>query len=547
MSFQKFKDFSDFLRRRNSLVITNAQNEALHLAVVGWSNLDLFAEILKSQFALNHVSANVIKSGYNSFVLSGHNPEFTVLNFQPLYQIQNSETEIENELQLREQIIQEFRKKGSRLVVIAESAGPTFLDLNLDLEIQQTRERWNHRLEEICSPSEILDLQGLIQTVGSDSFFDFRSWYESKMYFSSQAQIQMAAEVFRLHQNQKRQLTKVLALDLDQTLWHGILAESELSEIRIGGHDPVGEFFYDFQMLLRKLKDLGILLTLVTKNDEDQVRDALQKLPMPLKENDFVGIWAGWNPKHQSLLDMSQKLGLALDQILFIDDDLFEISEAQAHLPDLQTLHLDVDLEKRSGQLLDALNWHKGSVTAEDSLRTQSYQRIMKASSGDLADLSSQVELREFQKQDLGRIHQLFQKTNQFNQRTQRRTLDEISQILDSNQGLRGFSYTVSDRFGDLGLVGAVITKMEDEILWIEDWVMSCRSLNRQISETVITRLKELFPEAREVHLKARKTPRNHPFFDSLSKLNFTEYPSMTPNPDEFLFRTSFRDAHVNI
>jgi FkbH-like protein len=549
MRFQKFNDFSDFLRRRQQLPKPSS-SEVFQIALMGWSNLQILADVLQAQGRLNDTNVDVHMAEFNSFEseilqtdssFQKFTADLTVIFFQPLASlIQTSSSgspfDIQAEVSKRRLILERARKISRIVFFFDEAGGPDFLCWNSHPDFKQARQHLNNEMhrqqDEACFT---LPLSEMTEQLGLPECFDFRSWYETKMYFSSDACVEIAARIFQQFQNLHRPLTKVLALDLDQTLWGGILSEDGISGVRIGGHDPIGEFYFDFQQQLRFFKQCGILLALVTKNDESQVHRAFEKLPTPLKIEDFVGIWANWEPKYKSLQEISDKLGLSLDQILFMDDDAFEIAEAQSHLPSLQTLHLSANLERRPAQVREALrwDWHQ-QTTVADLNRTQSYrslleQRRLSQTWTDhdqfLESLQIQIQFQDFQEQDLGRIHQLFQKTNQFNQRTERRTRSELEEIAKGPHPLTGFSYSVQDRFSDLGLVGALLVRRQDDALWIEDWVMSCRSLNRRIESRVLKLLQERYPQVRTVHLQARPTERNQLFFKSLQDLRFLENP----------------------
>lgn len=513
---------------------------------MGWSNLQILANVLQAQGRLNEIETELHLAPFNGFeseILQSHSQfadfaaDLTVIFFQPLFSLVSGSLRevplnVEAEISNRQVILEQARKNSRAVLFFEDAIGPDFLSWNLLPEIQQARKHLNAEMRRRNDARHILPLSQLIAQTGATQFFDFRGWYESKMYFSSDACVEIADQIFQQFQKFDRPFTKVLALDLDQTLWGGILSEDGLSGLRIGGHDPVGEFYFDFQQQLRFFKESGMLLALVTKNDRAQVQEALQKLPTPLKSEDFVGIWASWEPKHKSLKDISEKLGLSVDQILFIDDDAYEITEAQSHLPKLQVLHLSTNLAHRPSQVRQAVCWDWQNQTQADHHRTDSYRALLEQQTLSqtfrthdefLDSLQIQIHFQSFQDENLGRIYQLFQKTNQFNQRTERRTHSEIADIAKGQHRLTGFSYSVQDRLSDLGLVGAILVHLQEDILCIEDWVMSCRSLNRKIESRVLKLLQNQYPQARTIHLLARSTERNDLFFKSLLDLRFLE------------------------
>lgn len=533
MTSLKLKDFSDFLLARQKLRWNPLPKQTpLRISLLGWSQLELFAQVIETVFASNGVAVQMQTAPYNSWeseILQHQSAlktaDLCIFFLQPLATLPSA-VDLDQEQVRRKNLLEKWSQSSS-------SQNYLFEDLSVPAWWPQAAlSRKMPLTPEVPAGFQILPLQHLANQKGQENFFDSRSWYESKTYFHADALVDIAQEIFLQWKNPL--LTKVLAIDLDQTLWGGVLSEDGVSGLKIGGHDPTGEFYNDFQTYLKDLKTQGIVLALVSKNDLVAVQEAFADLDMPLKISDFVSIKASWNQKHLAIYELSQELNISLDQILFIDDDAYEIQEAVHFLPDLQTVHLSSNLTRRIPQVRERIRWDFGNQTQEDLTRTQKYlenqnrdQSLTGFSSFEdfLKDLNIRVSLKHFAEPDLLRIHQLFQKTNQFNQKTQRLNMETLSEILKGNSKIQGFSYQVQDRFGDLGIVGAILVETQGRQLKIHDWVMSCRALNRNVENQVLKSLLEIFPQIQKIELEMIPTEKNLVFKNVIHQLSFVAGP----------------------
>ena len=311
---------------------------------------------------------------------------------------------------------------------------------------------------------------------------DFKSWWEKKM--DSLAM--------------KRR--KCLVLDLDGTLWGGVLGEDGMDGIRIGGDYP-GKAFHYFQEALKALASTGVILTICSKNNEADVMEALEKNPfMPLRKDDFAAWRINWNDKATGISEIAGELNIGLDSMVFVDDNPAERELIRQALPMVavpefpeQPYGLPALFEE-----LVSTYFKVYSLTEEDRHKTEQYKanaarKQAQAAFDDfdkyIESLQIKLEVNEADAFNIPRIAQMTQKTNQFNLTTKRYTETDIRSMLE--RGCRIFALSVSDRFGDSGISGCAIVEEAE----IDTLLLSCRVLGKRIEyefvKEVLTRLKE--------------------------------------------------------
>lgn len=320
---------------------------------------------------------------------------------------------------------------------------------------------------------------------------------------------------------------KVLVLDCDNTLWHGVVGEDGVDGI------TVPPAFVCIQKFALRLQSQGVLLCLASKNSEQDVLNVLEQRPdMLLKVDHIVAHRINWSPKPQNIIELAQSLSLGLDSFVFIDDNPVECELMQAELPQVLTLLLPPEDQIES--FLDHLwAFDKLTVTDEDRRRTNLYKEdaarkeIEKSSTNIIdfvASLKVKVDISAPSDADWPRLAQLTQRTNQFNFTTVRRTESELRTLVGNlpDQAGRVLRVNVSDRFGDYGLVGLVICVETDRELLVDTFLLSCRVLGRGVEHTILRHLGEI-AKARNLNpvcLPFAKTARNEPasaFADSVA------------------------------
>jgi FkbH-like protein len=347
----------------------------------------------------------------------------------------------------------------------------------------------------------ICDLEFLSHRHGGTSARDERAWFESKQPCSPSLLVELAREVSQIIGALRRPPKKVLALDLDNTLWGGVVADDGLEGIELGDTSPRGEAFKAFQKYIRSLKQRGVLLAVCSKNDHEKAAEVFEKHPeMILRMDDLVSFKANWDPKSDNLRQMASELNLGLDSFVFVDDNPAEIEIVRQFTPEVATILLGPDSSMYAAQLQDCRMFEPRNITAEDGERTGQYRSEAQRSElmGKAADMDSYLEslamegaISEFTPADVPRLAQLINKSNQFNLTTKRRTEADVLEVTNDPDCI-GFSMRLKDRFGDHGLISIVIGRKSGRTLAIDTWVMSCRVLKRQVEDEVLKEVARL-------------------------------------------------------
>jgi FkbH-like protein len=347
----------------------------------------------------------------------------------------------------------------------------------------------------------ICDLEFLAARIGGVQAADPRGWFETKQPGSPALLVELAREAAHLIASLKRAPKKVLVLDLDNTLWGGVVADDGLEGIELGDTSPRGEAFKAFQKYIVSLKQRGVLLAVCSKNDFNKAAEPFEKHPeMILRMTDLVSFKANWEPKSENIRQMASELNLGLDSFVFVDDNPAEIDIVRQFAPEVTTLLLGPDPSEYVTQLQDCRLFEPSGITAEDQERTSQYRaeaerKSLEAAVTDmdsyLSSLAMEATFSEFTMVDAPRLSQLINKSNQFNLTTRRRSEAEVLAVMN-DPGFAGYSMRLKDRFGDHGLISIVIGQKVDGAMKIDTWLMSCRVLKRQVEEEVLNELARL-------------------------------------------------------
>lgn len=344
----------------------------------------------------------------------------------------------------------------------------------------------------------VCDMEFLAGRRGALVAEDARGWFESKQPCSPSLMVDVCRELAHLIRGLRTPPKKVLVLDLDNTLWGGVVADDGLEGIEIGDTSPRGEAFKAFQKYIASLKQRGVLLAVCSKNDHARAIEPFEKHPeMVLRVEDFVSFKANWEPKSDNLRRMAEELNLGIDSFVFVDDNPAEVEIVRQFAPQVVTVLLGSDPADYVAQLQDCRLFEPRSITGEDAARTDQYRaesvrQSMLSSAADmdayLASLEMEAQVSVFTAVDVPRLSQLINKSNQFNLTTRRRTEAEVQALIDKPEYVC-FSVRLKDKFGDHGLISIAIGHVRGEEMEIDTWLMSCRVLKRQVEETVLNEL----------------------------------------------------------
>lgn len=394
----------------------------------------------------------------------------------------------------------------------------------------------NYLLMQGCQEAKnayLVDLDALQSRLGQGQFFDARLYYIAKMPIRMEALPEAAKCVVDMIQAIRGSVKKCVVLDLDNTLWGGVIGDDGLSGIQIG-ELGTGHAFSDFQEWLKQLKNRGILLTVCSKNEEATAKEPFEKHPeMVLRPEDFSMFVANWENKAANIRRIQQTLNIGMDSMVFLDDNPFERNLVQGLIPEITVPALPEDpalyLEYLRGlDLFETASYSAEDVHRTDQYRTQANRTVFESSfqSYDdyLANLQMKATVAPFDKFHYPRIAQLTQRSNQFNLRTVRYTEAEVEALAKDDSHI-GLYFTLKDRFGDYGLISVVVLdKQPGDVLFISEWLMSCRVLKRGMEEFIADKILSLAAEQgfRKVIGEYLATPKNAMVKDLYARMGFT-------------------------
>jgi len=371
------------------------------------------------------------------------------------------------------------------------------LDARLDGSQRRRIERFNLALNDLVSEFSgvLVDIDGLVRTVGYETWSDPKQWHMAKLPFSQELTPLYADYVTRLIGALNGMSRKCLVLDLDNTLWGGVVGDDGVHGLILGQGDALGEAFIAMQQTAKMLRQRGIILAICSKNTESVARAAFREHPdMVLQEDDISVFQANWQDKASNLEAIAKTLNISTDSLVFVDDNPAEREQVRQALPEVAVPELTDDPSDYPGLLLSGGYFESVNFTDDDRQRAGHYQAnsaraLLAESSRDLGEYLSSLEMvirfSPFDETGRSRISQLTNRSNQFNLTTRRY---DDSAIAAFEKCLDAFTLQIrlSDRFGDNGMIAVVICTTSGTDWEIDTWLMSCRVLNRRVEEAVL-------------------------------------------------------------
>ncbi len=353
-------------------------------------------------------------------------------------------------------------------------------------------ERVNLRLAELADADQIdlLALDRVLLRDGLDAWHDPVYWHRAKQEIAPPAAAAYGDMAARLIAAQQGWSAKCLVLDLDNTLWGGVIGDDGLEGIRLGQGSALGESYVEFQTFVRDLGRRGVILAVCSKNEPAQARLPFERHPdMVLKPDDIACFVANWGDKAANLRSIAEQLNIGIDSLVFVDDNPFERNLVRRELPVVRVPELPEDPAFYSRCIADAGYFEALRLAPEDFERGPQYRaNLVREQARDshtdlqgyLASLEMTLLWQPFDEVGLQRIVQLINKTNQFNLTTRRYTQSEVLAIM-RQPGAMTLQLRLVDKFGDNGVIGVVIGGREGDAIVLDAWLMSCRVLGRQV------------------------------------------------------------------
>lgn len=375
----------------------------------------------------------------------------------------------------------------------------------------------------------LLDLADTIAEIGRKRFYSNKMWYISNMPYSREGLNAVVMEIDRVLSAAFNTRKKIIALDLDNTLWGGVVGEDGIEGIELSRHKE-GQRYYDFQRQLFEMKNRGILLAINSKNNFDDAEAVIRgHSAMLLRDNDFVSRKINWENKAVNLRAMESELNLTEGSFIFIDDNPMEREIAKGECPEMLIPDFPVD----TTQLLEFAEniWFDHCrplcILSEDLKKTQMYQNEAKRKqemnesinlNDYLAKLEMVVDIHKMRSEELERVTQLINKTNQFNVTTKRYTRAEVEELVKNSNNVIYVVY-YSDKYDDSGLISVIVLMNSEYEVRIDTFIMSCRVMGRKLEDIIINEL--AFKYRKKIIGEFHQTDKNTPVKNLYDRLGF--------------------------
>lgn len=503
------------------------EKEVIRLAVIGSSTLEPVAACLDVKSRLLGLHAATFVGGFNTFrqealnpssELYTHKPNLVVLAVDALSLLdqlflasfprmsekdrKSSAKEIVKEVV---NVAKTLQDKSSAIILVNNFIVPTFSPLGIvDSKQKVGLKDFFHiantqLVDELRGEDRIhvVDLDAIASDFGKVKIINWNTWYRGSVPFSEDFNPILADEYLRYVRAMKGISKKCIVLDMDNTLWGGIIGEDGLEGIKLGNTSP-GIEYLDFQRSLLSLYNRGIILAINSKNNFDDAIVVLREHPSQvLKEEHFAALKINWQTKVQNLIELANEINIGLDSMVFLDDNPVEREQVRQALPEVMVIELPEN-PRLYKTTLERLNvFDVLSLTKEDLARGEMYvgRRLRLELEHDtstledfLRTLNLKVRINPVNDFDTPRVIQLIGKTNQFNLTTRRHTAADIQMMRDSNEYIV-YSMAVQDKFGDEGVVGVAIVHKRNGEWLIDSFLMSCRVIGRSVETALLAKI----------------------------------------------------------
>lgn len=527
------------------------------LGVIGNGTLDLIGPALVASGARHGLDLQCVTVPYGAAVQEAVSPDSALnragcdavliaLDYRgvPLrpsqVDIADAEQSVADSLALIAAIRQGVREaSGARCMVQTLAPPPEALFGSLDRQVpgamRRLVESFNTGLAASLDGGDVLfDVAALAQTVGLSAWHSPVQWNMAKLPFAGACLPIYAEHAARLAAAMRGKGGRCLILDLDNTLWGGVIGDDGVEGIVLGEGDGTGEAFLSIQRMALALRERGVVLAVSSKNDEANARKPFLEHPEMLLKQDHIAVFkANWQDKAGNIRAIAEELSLGLEAMVFLDDNPVERGLIRRELPQVMVPELPEDPALYARTLAAAGYFEAVAVSDEDRKRADFYQTNVKRAQakvaatdleGYLRSLEMEMTVQPFDAVGRSRIVQLINKSNQFNLTTRRYDQPDI-EAFELDRSVLTLQVRLSDIYGDNGMISAVICRPRSADTWeIDTWLMSCRVLGRGVERMV---LNEVLLHARERGIKTlvgvyRPTERNGMVRDHYEGLGFT-------------------------
>ncbi len=491
-----------------------AGGRVLRLAVLGGFNTQFATRVLEVMLFELGLEVELYEASYETYVESILNPDSDLYRFRPQLvlllvhreNLMNSpsfaESDADTDAKARAEVDrwagywQMLRDRLACAIIQSNFEPPTARALgNLEVSVPQSELAFTRRVnaglaERARGVVQLFDVDYLCASFGLSRALDASRYHLVKQPYAFEFLPSYCHALAALIAATQGRAKKCVVLDLDDTLWGGVVGEDGIDGIALGPGHAEGEAFASFQRYLKALKNRGVLLAVCSKNDDAIARDAFAQHPsMGLESNDIACFVANWEDKASNLQQIARSLNIGLDSLVFVDNSPEERHLIRSVLPDVSVVELPEDPSEYVRALDEGRYFEATELTADSIERTEYIRadRLRSAAESSFMDYGSYLRSLELtatvspiDARSRGRVAELIKRTNQFNLRTQRYSAEQVEDILSRPLSV-GFSLAVADRFGNQGTVAVVILTRGDDHLFVDTWLMSCRVLKRGV------------------------------------------------------------------
>lgn len=518
-------DTNLIMRKKKSIKRQLLQNKMFiskKLAILGGSTTSDIKDILEL-FLLNEgIKVELYESEYNKYFedalyskeLEEFNPDIIYIcinyrNIESLPNVRNSKdlnTQLLNyEYNKFETIWKTLESKFNCLIIQNNFDYPKNRNLgNMERTfhggIINFIDKLNARFSEYTEVNKLFyinDINYLSASIGLEKWEDLNMWYGYKYAISFEAMPYLAKSVNNIIKAIYGKVKKGLVLDLDNTLWGGVIGDDGVNNLQIGPETAIGEAYSALQLYIRNLKERGITLAISSKNDENIANEGLNHPNMILKRDDFFSVKANWEPKFLNIEKIANEINIGIDSLVFLDDNPVEREIVEKNLRGIAVPNIGEEIIKYIDHIDKNGYFEVVSISNEDIKRDEYYKKNeerkkleyqFKDYNEFLTSLEMIANIQQLKPVYFDRIAQLTNKTNQFNLTTKRYSLAEIESIYNDENKVCIYG-RLKDKFGDNGLISIIIGTIINEVLEVDLWIMSCRVLKRDMEKAMFDKL----------------------------------------------------------
>ena len=533
-----------FLNEAKSMKTNNFEKK-IRVGILGSSTLNGLEETIRVKCFQKGIECITYVGDYNQYNQEILKPDSSLYQFKPditfllldvrhilgelffsPYSVSTSEREefVKTKIDEIKKLVKIFLDNSNSKLVITNLQIPSYSPYGInevkeDFGLKQIVSEINNKIRCELKDNPLLfvyDFNEFIMKFGEKNVFDYKQFFSGDIKISTEYIPRFVNELMGYIYAITGITKKCIVLDLDNTLWGGIIGEEGFDNIKLGDN-PIGRSFVEFQKILLGLNQRGIILAINSKNNFDDAIEVIQKHPnMILREDNFACIKINWDDKVMNLQKISEELNIGLDSMVFFDDDPINQEYVRASLPDVLVVDFPKDSSQYSQIITEMKEFDVLKITQEDTKRRDMYlgqkkRKEFENKVGDFQEFLKQMNIEvNLQKADsfsIPRISQLTLKTNQFNLTTKRYQEEEVSSFSSSKDKIVECAQ-VSDKFGDNGITGVYIVDKKNDEEWIIDtFLLSCRIMGRGVEETMLSQIIQKAKSAGVKNIKGEFIP----------------------------------------